>query len=173
MLLISQLRIPTGTSANFRAYSRHNKIPKIFSPTLPYFQLQVDNAGQVTVPCVKFSNCGILGLNKDVGEMTNCQYGGKVAYKVSYQIYYDLVNKLNAMHNTRCDNLSCVTHFDLVCCPLHSGHLEKLAIDCPNLQRLNIQQCSRCLKSLNGLQAIASHCNNLQGLNLTGMCFRN
>ena len=48
--------------------------------------------------------------------------------------------------------------------------LEQLAIACPNFQRLNIQQCSRCLKSLKGLQAIASHCNNLQGLNLTGIC---
>ena len=69
--------IPTGTTANFRVFSRHNKIPVTFSPTLPYFQLQVDNSGQVTVPCVKFSDCGILGLNKDVGVMTDCQYGGK------------------------------------------------------------------------------------------------
>ena len=161
--------IPTGTTANFRVYSRHNKIPVIFSPTLPYFQLQVDESGQVTVPHVKFSKFGILGLNKDLGLMTDCQYGGKVAYQVRCQVYNDIVNKLNSIRSTRCDNLSCVTHFDLVCSPLHSGHLEQLAIACPNLQRLDVQYCSRCLTSLKGLQAIASHCNNLQGLNLLGI----
>jgi len=41
---------------------------------------------------------------------------------------------------------------------------------CPNLQRLNLQYCTECMRSLQGLQAIASHCHNLQGLNLLGIC---
>ena len=47
--------------------------------------------------------------------------------------------------------------------------MEQLAIACPNLQRLNLQDCYFCLDSLQGLQAIASHCHNLQGLNLIGI----
>ena len=50
----------------------------------------------------------------------------------------------------------------------HSGHLEQLAVAYPNLQRLNVEG-SVCLQSLRGLQAIASHCPNLQGLNLLGI----
>ena len=69
--------------------------------------------------------------------------------------------------NLKC---TCVTHFDLVqCSSFCSGHLEQLAIACPNLQRLNLQDCYFCFDSLQGLQAIASHCHNLQGLNLLGI----
>ena len=40
---------------------------------------------------------------------------------------------------------------------------------CPNLQRLNLQDHSNCLRSLQGLRAIATYCHNLQGLNLVGV----
>ena len=83
-----------------------------------------------------------------------------------------IVNKLNSIHIVSCENLSCATHFDIAnCVSLRSHHLEQLAIACPNLQRINLQNCSYCLKDLQGLQAIASHCHKLQGLNLLGMCF--
>ena len=49
---------------------------------------------------------------------------------------------------------------------IHSGHLEQLAFACPNLQRLDLQGCSSCLSSLQGLRMIAQCCNNLCGLNL-------
>ena len=87
---------------------------------------------------------------------------------VRYQPDIDIVSKLNSIHVTRCDNFSCVTHFDLsnYRYSFHSGHLEQAALACPNLQIMNLQNCLQCLKSLQGLQAIASHCQNLQGLNL-------
>ena len=47
--------------------------------------------------------------------------------------------------------------------------MEQLAVSCPNLQKLDLGYCGDCLQSLQGLQAIASHCHNLQGLNLLGM----
>jgi len=85
---------------------------------------------------------------------------------------YLTANKLNSIHITRCDNLSCVTHFDFTDChSLYSGHLEQLAIACSNLQRSNLQKFYHCLESLQGLQAIASHCCNLQGLNLVNAAF--
>ena len=162
--------IPTGSSTTFRVYNRFDKSPLNFSPTLPYFQLQVEESGQVITPCVKLSNFGILGLNNDVAVITNCQYGGRTMYMVWYQTDDVILNKLNSIHITRCDNLSCVTHFDLAnCVSLQSGHLEQLAIACRELQVLNLQKCYDCLKSLQGLQAIASHCLNLQGLNLLGI----
>ena len=44
----------------------------------------------------------------------------------------------------------------------YSGHLEQLAIACPNLQHLKLQGNSHCLKSLQGLRSIAWKCQNLQ-----------
>jgi len=159
--------IPTGTAATFRVYTRYGKVPFNFSPTFPCFQLQVDRSGQVIIPCVKFSNCGILGLDNDVAIITDCQYGGKTMYMVRYQNNAVVESKLKSMHINRYDNLSCVTYFDFTnCWSLYSGHLEQLAIACPNLHKLNLQGCCHCLESRQGLKAIASHCHNLQGLNL-------
>ncbi|XP_065907093.1 uncharacterized protein [Dysidea avara] len=167
--------ICTGTTANFKVYKRSSKVPLNFSPILPYFQLQVDGSGQLTTPCVKLSDFGILGLDNDVALMTDCQYGGRTLYMVRYLTRNNFVNKImDSTYFVRFGNLSCATHFNLSCCSLLcSGHLEQLAIACPNLQRLNLQDCYYCLESLQGLQAIASHCHNLQGLNLLGICVSN
>ena len=172
--------ISTGTTANFKVYNSYSKVPLNFSPTLPYFQLQVEGSGQVTIPSVKPSDFGTLGLNNDVALMTDCQYGGRTLYMVKHQTDYMvryetddyIVSKImDSIHISRFGNLSCVTHVDFsYCYSLHSGHLEQLAIACSNLQRLNLQGCYYCLKSLQGLQAIASHCHNLQGLNVLGIC---
>ena len=137
----------------------------------------------MTTPCVKLSNFyfGILRLNNDVAVMTDCQYGGRTLYMArhrrndhmaSHQTHDYIVNKItDSVHIARFGNLSCVTHGDFLnCSSLHFGHLEQLAIACPNLQRLNLQNCCHCLKSLQGLQAISGHCLNLQGLNLLGIC---
>ena len=167
--------ICTGTTANFKVYKRSSKVPLNFSPTLPYFQLQVEGSGQLTTPCVKLSDFGILGLDNDVALMTDCQYGGRTLYMVRYLTRNNFVNKImDSTYFVRFGNLSCATHFTLSCCSsLCSGHLEQLAIACPNFQRLNLQDCYYCLESLQGLQAIASHCHNLQGLNLLGICVSN
>ena len=161
------ITISTGTitTTNFRVYYKYDKVPLYFSFTFPYFQLQVGGSGKVTTPCVKLSDFGILGLSNDVAVMTDCQIGGKTKCMVRYQNNNVTVN--NYLYFT---NLSCVAYFDLTrCFSLHSGHLEQIAIVCPNLQRLNLQNCSHCLKKLQGLRAIASHCHYLQGLNLLGI----
>ena len=63
-----------------------------------------------------------------------------------------------------------VVRFDLPFCNgLQSGHLEQLAISCPNIQQLNLQYSHDCLRRLQGLQAIVTHCSNLQGLNILGI----
>jgi len=121
----------------------------------------------VITPCVKLSNFNLFGLENDVAVMTNCQYGGRTVYMVKY-LDQSFVNQLNFMQITmqvkRFSGISCATHFDFsYCSTLHSGHLEQLATTCPNLQKLDLRYCDNCLQ---GLQAIAGHCHNLQGLNL-------
>ena len=49
------------------------------------------------------------------------------------------------------------------------GHLEQIAIACPNLQWLNLHNCYNSLQSLKGLQSIINMCKNLQGLNIAGI----
>jgi len=78
------------------------------------------------------------------------------------------------MHIVKLCDLTCATDFDFSCYySLRSGHLEQLAIACPNLQRLNLDCCCDCLSSLQGLQAIASHCPYLEGLNIGIVCVSN
>ena len=163
-------KIPTSTTAIFRLYD--DKVPLNFSPALPYFQLQFEKFGKVTTPSIKLSEFGILRLHNDVAVMTDCQYGGRMMYMLRCQTDDRIVNKLNSIPFANSGILGCATHFDLTgCISLYSGHLEQLAIVCPNLRRLNLQKCFCCLINLAGLQAIASHCHNLQGLNLLGICF--
>ena len=154
------------TNAVFRMYNIfNNKVPLDFSPTLPEFQMQIEGSGQWVTPCVKLSNFGILGLENQSASMTDCQYGESRFYMVR------CCDEPKIVKSTICDNLYCVTYFNFSNFTLlHSGHLEQLAIACPNLHRLNLDGCDRCLNSLQGLQAIASHCHNLQGLNIDGIC---
>ncbi|XP_065914895.1 uncharacterized protein [Dysidea avara] len=162
--------IPTGITANFRVYNRYNKIPLIFSPSFPCFQLKVEESSKVTTTCVKPSDFGILGLEKDLAMMTDFQYGGRTMYmvKYTYHLDYGVLSKLtDSMHIVKLCDLVCATDFDISSwSSLRSGHLEQLAIACPNLQRLNLNSCICCLESLQGLQAIASNCYHLKGLNI-------
>ena len=154
--------IPSGTTASFRVFCAHSKVT-----TLPYFQIQIERSGQVTTRCAKLSDFGILGLKDDVVVMTDCQYGGKTVYGVS--VYASSKPKLT--HIAKPFSLKSATHVDLSWqSSLCSGHLEQVAVACPNLQQLNLQCSYHCLKSLQGLRAIHDHCQYLQGLNLLGIC---
>ena len=129
----------------------------------------------MTIPWVKPSDFGILGLNNDLAVMTDCQYGGRTLYMVRHVCHHAMsfypkrITNLCHLSHVTDFNIS-DTHFDTKLC---SGHLEQLAIACPNLQRLNLKSCSHCLERLQGLQAIASYCHHLQGLNIDGICITN
>ena len=104
-----------------------------------YFQLQVEASGQVTIPCMKLSNGGILGLEDELAMVTDYQYGGKTMCGV-------VIGKLgrkksNLAHFTKPCNLKRVTYFDFSKSLIHCGHLEQLAVACPNLQKLNLADC--------------------------------
>jgi len=129
-------------------------------PVLPEFQVDLHLK---SLPFVKPSSVGLLGLDKMYLNITDCTHGGKVMLT---SIDSDIYNKAQLRDNI--NNLEFVVEL-VVECGLHSEHLEQLAISCPNLQRLNLKQNTQCLTTLNGLCAITSHCHNLQGLNLIGI----
>ena len=161
--------IPTGYTANFRVFNAY-KVPLNFSPSLPVFQLQIEASGKVTIPCVELT----IGDFDDLVDMTECQYGGRIMYGLRLRNNYCDTNTINI---AKPHNLKCVTHFDLS--HYYSlkftdyNYLEQLAIACPNLQRLNLQNCYYCLEILQGLKAIANHCHYLLGLNILGLCVPN
>ena len=63
--------IHTVSTISFRVYDRYDKVPSKLSSTFPFLQLQLEEGGQVTTPCVKLSNFGILGLSNDVAVITD------------------------------------------------------------------------------------------------------
>ena len=161
--------IPPATNANVRLYDRFKMAPLRFTSQLPFFQMHFEESGQLTTLCVKLSDYGILGLEEDVAVMNDCWYGGRMLHAVRYRNEH-IVRRLTWPHTTTFCNPSCTTHCTFSqCYSLHSGHLEQLAIACPNLQRLSLLDCDCCLESLQGLKAIAGHCRYLQGLNILGI----
>ena len=161
--------IHTGPTANVRLYNKSSKSILRFFPVIPFFQMHFEGSGQLTTPCVKLSDHGILGLEEDVAVMNDNWCGRKTMCAVWYRNKH-IVKRLTWPHSTKFYNLTYATHFSFTYCySLHPGHLEQLAIACPNLQRLALQSCKCCLESLKGLKAIASHCHYLQGLNLFGI----
>ena len=127
------------------------------SPVVPFIQLQVTES-TVTLPLVKASKYGTLGLDVDTLHLTqgNCHvhkalFTGGIDEHVDFSFA----------------SLTSVTHFDASYYGgLYPGHLEQLSIACPNLKRLNLCGNSNCLKNLQGLHSLANNCKNLQALNL-------
>jgi len=156
----------TGHTGCLRLFS-NIKIPMNFLPQLPEFQVQFGPS--CSLPCVRASNYGLLGLHKDIlllTDMYTCK--GKKLCKAVMRSYNRL--NLDGHFNSDIVSLNHLTHFDASNTKyLHSGHLEQLALICPNLEELNLQGNANCLKSLQGLHMLASCCDNLQGLNLLGI----
>jgi len=157
------LQVPAGRTACLKFYN-DTKIPLNMVPTLPEYQLLFGK--DATLSFAKASKFGILGLTKDLLLLTDHIHNGKIVHKVFLNRFMQLsVNLLMCS----IDSLSCVTHFDASNFDqLYSGHLEQLAITCPNLQRLNLSGNHHCLKSLHGLHSITSY-RKLQGLNIVHM----
>ena len=127
------------------------------SSVVPYIQLQVTES-TVTLPSVKASKYGILGLDVDTLHLT--QGNGNVRKAL-------LIAGIDEHVDSSIASLTSVTHFDASHCgDLYPGHLEQLSIACPNLKKLNLCNNSNCLNNLQGLHGLANNCKNLQALNL-------
>ena len=96
--------------------------------------------------------------------------GSDVIHKGSDVIHKGTIrntNLQNAIHAIplKIDDIKFMTHFSATECDFfYSGHLEQLAIACPNLQQLNLRKNVNCFKNLQGLRAIAAGCQRLEGL---------
>ena len=167
----------TAHTSYFKVYARY-KVPMNLSPSLPDFQLQFGQS--CTLPFVRASTYGLLGLEVDLLLLTNCTYacGRKTLYKAT-TVYEDqcgfdtriglkgfdtIIQRSDLNRNIY--SLAFITHFDASHSKLQSGHLEQLAMACRNLLELNLKYNTDCLKSLQGLRVIAACCQNLRGLNL-------
>ena len=138
------------------------RVPMDLYPSIPLRKFQFGPAAKP--PLIKLSDHGILGLDKDIFYLSDYDHYGKTRLSVSTKYYHlDLVKD---------EHLHCISNFNSVCnvyfsgVNVYPGHLEQLAIACPNLKRLNLRKAQNSLQSLQGLRAIVEICRNLQGLNL-------
>ena len=161
--------VPSRPSlANHSSYLKVYKSFEVLiglAPTFPAFQLQF--VGQhCTVPYVVARNYGLLGLDSDRLVLTDRIIGNREIYKALM-----VKSSGNEQVGPICIvNIEFLTHFDVAQCDtFYTGHLEQLAVACPNLQHLNLLDNVNCLKCLQGLRAIATCCQKLEGLNIVGI----
>ena len=138
------------------------RVPMDLYPSIPLRKFQFGPAA--TPPIIKLSDHGILGLDKDIFYLSDYDHYGKVKLSVSPHLY-----AVKYEHFHCISNFNSVSNVDFVGMNIYPGHLEQLAIACPNLERLNLRNVQNCLQSLQGLHAIVDTCQNLQGLNLVGI----
>ena len=138
------------------------RVPMDLYPSIPLRKFQFGPAAKP--PLIKLSNHDILGLDRDIFYLCDYDHYGKARLSVSPK-YCDL-------HLVKDEHLHCISNFNSVSnvdfsgVNVYPGHLEQLAIACPNLERLNLRIAQNSLQSLQGLRAIVDTCQNLQGLNL-------
>ena len=145
----------------------NRKIPiNLYSP-MPFRKFQF---GLMNVPpFVRLSNYGMLGLEDDVFHLNEYDHRGVSKHTVtrigtgSYKAF------IKEKHFNDIVHLHSVSYIDISDLDVSSNQLEQLAVVCPNLQRLNLQGNIHCLEDLQGLHVIVNACQNLQGLNLTGI----
>ena len=138
------------------------RIPMDIHPKLPLLRFRFGSTA--ASPVVKASDYGILGLSNDFMNVLEFNYDGKVMHGMvlsklssSNQKYLDL----------RFSTLNSIVFFSVRNSKIiFPGHLEQIAIACPNLQWLNLCDCYNSLQNLKGLQSIVNMCENLQGLNI-------
>ena len=150
----------------------HFEAPLNLFPNLPVFQCEFGQT--VTSPFVKASKFGILDLEYDVLILTDCVCNGKQVYKLDNEVVVITDNDCHQSlgMNNSVDSLDCVTELNILQYDDKSDVLEQLAIACPNLQRLSIQGYTDIAYTLEGLRAIALHCLDLRGLNLSDIGVR-
>ena len=167
---IEQWIVSLPNSANHTSYLKVYKTFRVLLglvPTFPAFQLQF--VGQsCTMPYVIARDYGLLGLDDDSLVLTDRTLSeGNVVHKaIVMGSGHVQTNHLNIK------SIEFLTHFEAAEWDLYSGHLEQLAIACPNLQQLNLMENVNCLKSLQGIRTIATFCKNLVGLNITGISIK-
>lgn len=139
------------------------KLPINVHPQLPLLRFELGPAA--VSPIVKPSNYGILGLFHDMMDVLEFNCDGKVMHGALPSLFSGPQEK---HQDLGFPTLSSITFFITGFChgDIFPGHLEQIAIACPNLQWIDLKGCDYCLRSLKGLQSIVDNCRKLQGLNI-------
>ena len=130
-------------------------------PVFPLLRIEISFMPSFNTSFVIAKNCGLSGLEQDhilLNEHSTAN---------GYVLHKGVVKNSYHLHRTpmNINNIEFLTRFSATKCGFFSEHLEQLAIACPNLQQLNLKENVNCLKSLQGLRAIATH-RKLEGLNI-------
>ena len=142
------------------------RVPINLYSSIPLMKLQFGPAA--TPPLIKLTDHGILSLQGDTFHFTDYDHYGEVRHSITVPTGHYL-HAVKEQHFKHISNLYSVSNVDFPFMDICPGHLEQLAIACPNLERINIRDSSRCLQNLKGLHAIVDKCKNLQGINLAGI----
>ena len=139
-----------------------SKVPLDLHPPIPVTKLKIGPSA--TLPYIKASNHGLLlGVVCDDLEVIEYDDHGEAKYVAALNYYTIHFNK---QLDSSINSLFPITYFDAAYFGLiYPGHLEQLAIACPNLERLNLRANDRCLHNLQGLRCLIAKCSKLQGLN--------
>ena len=154
-------QIPTNHTACLKLYINH-KAPLNLFQNAPVFQLRY--AATASLPYVQAASLGI----SDKGLLLTDHDGGdEVVHKARYYMnpshaMCSMIRDNAKKNQLQMDNnIANLTELDLSECNLD---FKQITFVCPQLQRLNLKK-NRSLR-LEELQVIATHCCNLQGLNL-------
>jgi len=123
--------LPMNHTACLKLYYNFRSKLKLL-PIFPEVHLEFGQAA--TMPFVKASSFGLLGLENDLVLLTSSVHNSKAAFKadIVFSDEFDYVH--DNMLNRAFIDLSFVTAFNFALTrSLHSGHLEQLAVSCPNL----------------------------------------
>ena len=155
----------------------------VLVPPPPVFQYQIYGPYGLKPLFVNASNYGLLGLKSDQMLLTSRTISNEdvihnrrdLIHKGSDVIHKAVIGDTdlqNTVHASplKVNSIKFMTHFSATGCDFfYPGHLEQLAIACPNLQQLNLRKNANCLKRLQGLRAIATGCQKLEGLNIASI----
>ena len=141
------------------------RAPMDLYPSIPLKKLQFGPT--TTPPFIKLSDHGILGLRFDTFYLCDYDHYGEIRHSITPK-RYDL-HVVKQQHLNLISNLYSVSNVDFSCMSIYPRQLKQLAVACPNLERINLMNASNFLQNLEGLCAVVENCQNLQGLNLTGL----
>ena len=134
----------------------------------PLLQYKIFGPHCLKLLFVNSRNYGLLGLDNDKVLLANrtIDNGDVICSGVIRKRFHGKFGIHGSALNA--PNIKFITHFSVFRCSyFYSGHLEQLAISCPNLNQLNISRNVNCLKNLQGLRAIAQGCKKIEGLNIS------
>ena len=148
-------QIPAGHTACLRLYIGY-KAPLNLFQNMPVLQLRYGEA--VTPPFVQASSAGIAD---NWLQLTDCNKGGKMAHMAKVYLQPPYIMLRNQGQDCNISDLSYLTELDMSRSNLD---IKQIVFACPQLRRLSLKN-NQSLR-VEDLQAIATHCYNLQGLNL-------